>query len=76
MSKGIWSMVDVPTMWVSAQAADTQMAWEQVGAWSRTHELLLFHESRLKTLQLELSAAWPPERSPAAYAFVSTWRAC
>jgi hypothetical protein len=45
------------------------MAWEQVGAWSRTYDLLMYHESRLKTLQLELSAAWPPDRSPAAAAF-------
>lgn len=70
MGDRTWAAANVPTMWISAQAADTQMAWEQVGAWARTHELLLHHELRLRALQGELSAVWPPERSPAATAFV------
>jgi hypothetical protein len=57
-------------MWNSAQAADTQMAWQQVAAWQRTYDLLLHHEGRLKACRDELTYAWPPDRSPAATAFV------
>jgi hypothetical protein len=58
-------------MWASAQAADTQTAWQQVNAWRRTHDLLLHHAGRLKACADELSYAWPPGRSPAAQAFVA-----
>jgi hypothetical protein len=57
-------------MWASAQAADTQTAWQQVNAWRRTHDLLLHHAGRLKASADELSYAWPPGRSPAAQAFI------
>lgn len=58
-------------MWASAQAADTQTAWQQVNAWRRTHDLLLHHAGRLKACADELSYAWPPSRSPAAQAFIA-----
>ena len=58
-------------MWASAQAADTQTAWQQVNAWRRTHDLLLHHAGRLKACADELAYAWPPGRSPAAQAFVA-----
>ena len=58
-------------MWASAQAADTQTAWQQVNAWRRTHDLLIHHAGRLKACADELSYAWPPGRSPAAQAFVA-----
>jgi hypothetical protein len=61
----------VPQMWASAQAADTQTAWQQVNAWRRTHDLLLHHASRLKACADELAYAWPPGKSPAAQAFVA-----
>ena len=70
MSKADWAGANLPTMWNSAQAADTQMAWQQVTAWQRTYDLLLHHEGRLKACRDELTYAWPPDRSPAATAFV------
>lgn len=70
MSKADWAGASLPAMWNSAQAADTQMAWNQVLAWQQTFELLLHHEGRLKACRDQLTYAWPPERSPAATAFV------
>jgi hypothetical protein len=69
MSKSAWFGKSMPEMWLSAQAADTQMAWEHVTAWGRTHDLLEYHESRLRAARDALTAAWPPQRSPAATAF-------
>ena len=40
MSEADWAAASVPVMWNSAQAADTQMAWQQVNAWQRTYDLL------------------------------------
>src|SRR5688572_18727404 len=57
-------------MWKSAQAADTELAWQQLTAWQRTYELLAYHEDKLRVCRNELTYAWPPERSPAATAFV------
>jgi hypothetical protein len=70
VSKADWAGASVPVMWTSAQAADTGMAWQQVTAWQRTHDLLLHHEDRLRKCRDELTLAWPPSRSPAATAFV------
>ena len=70
MSEADWAATELPTMWISAQAADTQMAWDQVAAWVRTQELLLHHELRLRALRNELTALWPPSRSSAANAFI------
>lgn len=70
MSKADWADASVPTMWTSAQAADTETAWQQVSAWQRTYDLLLHHELRLEACRDELTFAWPPDRSPAATAFV------
>ncbi|GAA1026543.1 hypothetical protein GCM10009557_04630 [Virgisporangium ochraceum] len=70
MSEGTWAGRSVPQMWASAQAADTQTAWQQVNAWRRTHDLLLHHAGRLKACADELSYAWPPGKSPAAQAFI------
>ena len=50
MSEADWAGASLPAMWNSAQAADTQMAWQQVQAWQRTHDLLLHHEGRLQGL--------------------------
>lgn len=71
MSGTVWDRQDVPTMWSSAQAADTQMAWQQAAAWQRTYDLLYHQESRLRACRDELTAAWPPDRSPAAQGFVA-----
>ncbi|GAA0938445.1 hypothetical protein Vau01_094520 [Virgisporangium aurantiacum] len=71
MSESHWAGKSVPQMWASAQAADTQTAWQQVNAWRRTHDLLLHHAGRLKACADELAYAWPPGRSPAAQAFVA-----
>ena len=65
-----WSGATVPSMWNSAQAADTQQAWQQVSAWYRTSELLSRHMDVLRLCRNELTSAWPPGRSPAATAFV------
>jgi hypothetical protein len=70
VSKADWAGVSVPAMWSSAQAADTETAWQQVSAWQRTYDLLLHHELRLEACRDELTFAWPPDRSPAATAFV------
>jgi len=70
VTKADWAGTTLPAMWNSAQAADTQMAWQQVAAWQRTYELLQHHERRLRLCREELTFAWPPERSPAATAFV------
>lgn len=66
-----WAGKDVPQMWASAQAADTQTAWQQVNAWRQTRDLLLHHASRLKACSDELTNTWPPERSRAAQAFIN-----
>jgi hypothetical protein len=65
-----WAGKSVPQMWASAQAADTQTAWQQVNAWRQTRDLLLHHAGRLKACADELRYTWPPERSRAAQAFV------
>jgi hypothetical protein len=54
-----------------AQAADTQMAWEQVRAWQRTYELLDAQQKQLQASRDELTAAWPPGRSTAAQSFAA-----
>jgi len=67
---GHWAQADVPTMWESAQEADTAIAWRQVTGWQTTYELLDQHQLQLRLCRDELQAAWPSERSPAAAAFV------
>lgn len=64
-----WHGHDVPAV-AALLAEDHADAWRQVAAWHRTADLLLYHADTLTGLRERVAAAWPPERSPAAAAYV------
>ncbi|MFB9235197.1 hypothetical protein ACFFWC_06540 [Plantactinospora siamensis] len=65
-----WAGWDVPGMWRMLADQDTGAQWRQVAGWRKTYELAGVHLTRLRGYRDRLAAAWPPERSPAARAYL------
>ena len=65
-----WFAHDTPSMWRMVENQDTDNHWRHVSGLRKITELTSTHLWRLKEYREKLAAAWPPERSPAAAAFV------
>jgi hypothetical protein len=70
----VWEAYDIETLHNMVQGvsdAEIETSWQQVSAWSKTHELLDEHAAKLAMYRQDLVAKWPPEKNQAAAAFVS-----
>ena len=65
-----WFAHDTASMWRMVENQDTDNHWRHVSGLRKITELTSAHLWRLKEYREKLAAAWPPERSPAAAAFV------
>jgi hypothetical protein len=65
-----WNGYDVEQMWRLVSNQETDNHWRQVSGWDKINELTGTHLSRLREYRDSLAAAWSPEKSPAAKAFV------
>lgn len=66
-----WSQHNAASMWTLLEQQRTENHWRQVSAWRKTYELTSAHMSRLLAYRDRLAAVWPPEKSPAAAAYLS-----
>ena len=66
-----WSAKDVVAMWQALENQDTTPHWQLVSGWRKSYELTLQHMSQVKSYRENLAAAWPPEKSPAAAAYLA-----
>jgi hypothetical protein len=66
-----WSALTVGQMWNMVKDHNESPGWNQALAWMRTFELLDYHRLRIQSYRELLVAKWPPERSPAAAAFLT-----
>jgi hypothetical protein len=66
-----WSARTVGQMWNMVKDHNETLGWDQALAWMRTFELLDYHRLRIQAYRDLLVAKWPPERSPAAAAFLT-----
>ena len=68
-----WAGYDIETLHTMTQAVtddEISTSWQQVTAWSNTHDLLDSHASTLERYRQDLTTHWPPEKNPASAAFV------
>jgi hypothetical protein len=66
-----WTARDVHQMWSVLANQETTPHWDLVSGWRKSYELTSQHLGRVKDYREKLAAAWPPERSPAAAAYVA-----
>lgn len=66
-----WYLHDVPTMWTMLRDQQTDNHWTHVSGWRKTSELTSTHLWRLEEYRDKLAEAWPPEKNPAAAAYLS-----
>jgi hypothetical protein len=67
---GHWSRQNVKGLWPMLENQDTDAHWRHVAGWQKAYELTSQHLARMKRYREGLVAAWPPERSEAARAYV------
>jgi hypothetical protein len=65
-----WAAMSMIDMWMTLQNQDTTPHWQLVDGWRKSYELTLQHMSAVRSYRENLSTAWPPERSPAAAAYI------
>ncbi|MEU4421968.1 hypothetical protein AB0F81_15195 [Actinoplanes sp. NPDC024001] len=65
-----WWALRVPEMWSMIEPHDGAAHQHLVGAWKRSYELVLQHIAGVERYRESLAAAWPPERSAAAQAYM------
>ena len=66
-----WCLCDVPTMWAMLRDQQTDNQWTQVSGWRKVSELTSTHLWRLGEYRDRLAEVWPPEKSPAAAAYLA-----
>ncbi len=66
-----WAGMSVPDMWLAIGNQETTRHWELLTGWKKSYELTLQHMAAVKRYRENLAAAWPPEKSPAAAAYVA-----
>ncbi|HEX8347681.1 MAG TPA: hypothetical protein VF657_23555 [Actinoplanes sp.] len=66
-----WAAKDVVAMWQALENQDTTPHWQMVSGWRKSYELTLQHMSQVRNYRENLAAAWPPEKSPAAAAYLA-----
>ncbi|MBG0561639.1 hypothetical protein [Actinoplanes aureus] len=65
-----WWALRVSQMWSMIEPHDPGTHQHVLGAWKRSYELVLQHLSGVERYRAGLAAAWPPEKSPAAAAYL------
>jgi hypothetical protein len=65
-----WGRFEVPALWAMTVREDAGAHWRHITAWYRTEDLLVGYRKRLAACRDALIDRWPPERSPAARAFL------
>lgn len=66
-----WAGMSVTDMWLAIGNQETTRHWELLTGWRKSYELTLQHMTAVKNYRENLAAAWPPEKSPAAAAYVA-----
>jgi hypothetical protein len=65
-----WNVHEMETMWLALANQETTEHWKLLTGWRTSYELALQHLSDVKRYRDDLATAWPPEKSPAAAAYV------
>jgi hypothetical protein len=65
-----WNAKTVDQIWQSLENQDTTNHWTRLTGWRQSYELTIEHLGRVKTYRQSLAEAWPPEKSPAAAAYL------
>jgi hypothetical protein len=65
-----WESMTIETMRGLIQNPDVSKHWELLTGWQRSADLILEHRSEVENYRANLTAAWPPEKSKAAFAYV------
>ncbi|GGL08588.1 hypothetical protein GCM10012284_49000 [Mangrovihabitans endophyticus] len=65
-----WSAMDVPQMWQTLANQQVLSYDPAIGMWKKTADLTIRHINQVKNYRENLATAWPPEKSPAAAAYV------
>src|SRR5919202_1397059 len=66
-----WRRFEVPALWEMLQAETDATSNAQTSGWLRIGDALDAYRRHLERWRDELMQRWPPERSPAAQAFVT-----
>jgi hypothetical protein len=66
-----WSTMSVIDMWLAISNQETTPHWQLLTGWRKSYELTLQHMSQVRNYRENLAAAWPPEKSPAAAAYLA-----
>src|SRR5687768_2664904 len=66
-----WSAVSVIDMWLAIGNQETTPHWQLLSGWRKSYELTQQHMGQVKNYRDNLAAAWPPEKSPAAAAYIA-----
>ncbi|GIF50222.1 hypothetical protein DFJ67_3026 [Asanoa ferruginea] len=66
-----WTAHDAPSMWRMIAPQVTDAHWRHVAGLRKLTELTATHMARLQVYRDHLAEAWPPEKSPAARAFIA-----
>jgi hypothetical protein len=66
-----WSAASVTDMWLAVANQDTTPHWQLLSGWRKSYELTLQHMAQVKNYRENLATAWPPEKSPAAAAYIA-----
>jgi hypothetical protein len=66
-----WSAVEPIDMWLAIGNQDTSKHWQVVSGWQKSADLIAEHLDAVTSYQKNLAAAWPPETSAAAEAYLA-----
>jgi hypothetical protein len=66
-----WAGMSVTDMWLAIGNQETSKHWQLLTGWRKSYELTQQHMAAVKRYRENLAAAWPPEKSPAAAAYVA-----
>ncbi len=66
-----WHSRDLGGMWAALRDHDTDQHFATVAGWRDTTDLIDLHRRRVAAYRDRLCELWPPERSPAAAAYVA-----
>jgi hypothetical protein len=65
-----WMAMDVIQMWQAVENQDTTAHYQLLAGWRKSYELVLEHLGQVRNYRESLAAAWPPEKSAAAAAYI------
>ncbi len=66
-----WESMTMDTMQQLIQNPNVEKHWELLTGWRRSADLVNQHRSQVQSYRDNLAAAWPPEKSPAAAAYLT-----